>query len=400
MPTPPLSRLRLQNWRSLREVEIDFTPITVFIGANSSGKTNILDALSFLRECQTDGVVQAVQNRGGAEDIWTMAPSPLHEPLEIEISLVTRQDHRPLQYRLTLDYPTAATGIPTTHEALDTADGPPLLVLNTERHALGHGSQDNDLSVLLSPPNAWNTGLSLYANQPSYPRHYEAATFLIERLQLLAEHFHPPLTVYGQLTGNLKLISPLATNTLTMLHFMAYAVPDTYAGLQADLMDIVGHIEAAELKRSEGMTHFSIREMQRSRPAPTVSAGTARIVAMLAAYHALDMPPFAALPGLVVIEEPDTALNPWLLQRLVDTLRAYTSREDAPRQFILTTHNPAFLNHFAPDEVRIVERDEQGYSTVRHIPDHVRRIWQLDDKAGEFGVGDVWTSGSLGGVPR
>src|SRR5574341_313491 len=45
-----LKRMRSRNWRSLRDVEIDdLTPITVFIGANSSGKSNILDAMDFTR---------------------------------------------------------------------------------------------------------------------------------------------------------------------------------------------------------------------------------------------------------------------------------------------------------------------------------------------------------------
>lgn len=57
-----------------------------------------------------------------------------------------------------------------------------------------------------------------------------------------------------------------------------------------------------------------------------------------------------SLPGLVVIEEPDTALNPWLFSKFVDQIRTYVKAdEDRPRQFILTTHNPTLLNVFEPD---------------------------------------------------
>ena len=101
------------------------------------------------------------------------------------------------------------------------------------------------------------------------------------------------------------------------------------------------------------------------------------------------------LPGLVVIEEPDTALNPGLLQKFVSLLRDYTERENSPQQFILTTHNPAFLNYFEPEEVRVVERDEQGYTHVHRIPDHIKNIW-LD----EYALGEVWTTNSFGGLPE
>jgi predicted ATPase len=86
-----ITRLYFKNWRSLREVEItDLTPITVFIGANSSGKSNILDALRFLQYSGTEGnrgIVGAVRYKwGGADKIRTIG-APENEPIEIEFSL-------------------------------------------------------------------------------------------------------------------------------------------------------------------------------------------------------------------------------------------------------------------------------------------------------------------------
>jgi predicted ATPase len=100
------------------------------------------------------------------------------------------------------------------------------------------------------------------------------------------------------------------------------------------------------------------------------------------------------MPGLVVIEEPDTALNPGILHNFVEQLRIYTEG-DAPRQFILTTHNPRFLDYFRPEEVRVVSRDENGYTTVSHIPDHISEVW-LEDHT----LGEVWMTRSLGGLPE
>jgi predicted ATPase len=65
--------------------------------------------------------------------------------------------------------------------------------------------------------------------------------------------------------------------------------------------------------------------MHGGKEAPTISAGTARLLAMLTAYYALDVRlAQIQMPGLVVIEEPDTALNPWLLRNFVEQLRNYT----------------------------------------------------------------------------
>src|SRR5258706_15543964 len=78
-----LTRLYLKNWRSLREQTIDLTPITVFVGANSSGKTNILDALHFLRRSSTVGANVALYNWQGLTKI-RHASAALNEPVELE----------------------------------------------------------------------------------------------------------------------------------------------------------------------------------------------------------------------------------------------------------------------------------------------------------------------------
>ena len=67
-----LPELRLKNWRSVREAVIDLTPITVFIGANSSGKSNILDALHFVRRTVEKDVSQAVFGWGGYSKVHSI----------------------------------------------------------------------------------------------------------------------------------------------------------------------------------------------------------------------------------------------------------------------------------------------------------------------------------------
>src|SRR5690606_4890073 len=81
-----ITQLRLKNWRSLRDVTIDdLQPINVFIGANSSGKTNIIDALYFMREMLSTDVIQAVSRRGGGDKILTLGQD-VNEAVEIEFS--------------------------------------------------------------------------------------------------------------------------------------------------------------------------------------------------------------------------------------------------------------------------------------------------------------------------
>ena len=64
-----LDKLSIQNYKSLRNVEIEPRDFSVLVGRNSSGKSNFADALEFLSIAYSDGLEHAVARKGGYEAI-------------------------------------------------------------------------------------------------------------------------------------------------------------------------------------------------------------------------------------------------------------------------------------------------------------------------------------------
>ncbi len=365
-----LKRLRFKNWRSLRDVVIDdLQPITVFIGANSSGKTNILDALHFLRH--KGGLVQAVYAWGGRHKFRTTGIGD-DESIELEFSYA-----RPAKPLLTWS-------ISLQFQSRDV----PFL--------LGSRVSEGDHFIFTRPPVEMPEPEGRKTESTDSARAYllgdEFCKFARNRWQLLGENFMPPVSLSPKVAGDTYMIEPDARNVMFMLDFMQQTRPDLYNQLDGDLRWLLGHVDKVAVSRNDRETRMLIQEKSGVN-APTISTGTARIVAMLTAFYALDMRS-AEMPGLVVIEEPDMALNPLLLQNFVEQLRNYVEGEH-PRQVIMTTHNPRFLDWFKPEEVRVVERDEQGYTTVNRISESIKRIW-LD----KYTLGEVWMTLTMGGVPE
>jgi AAA15 family ATPase/GTPase len=48
-----IRRLKVSGYKSLREVEVRFEPLSIIFGPNASGKSNLLDALSLLSRMVT-----------------------------------------------------------------------------------------------------------------------------------------------------------------------------------------------------------------------------------------------------------------------------------------------------------------------------------------------------------
>ena len=61
-----LASVRIRHYKSLSDIEFeDMQPLTVLVGCNGVGKSNIIDALRFLRDAVTEGLDHAVSKRGG-----------------------------------------------------------------------------------------------------------------------------------------------------------------------------------------------------------------------------------------------------------------------------------------------------------------------------------------------
>jgi hypothetical protein len=94
-------------------------------------------------------------------------------------------------------------------------------------------------------------------------------------------------------------------------------------------------------------------------------------------------------PPFIGIEEPENFLHPRLLPEVAEECRKAAERT----QLLATTHSPFFINALRPEEVRLLWRDEQGYTQTRCAAD----LPGVRDFV-EHGalLGHLWMEGQLG----
>jgi len=89
-----ISKLTLKNWRNFRAIEIDLSDRVFIVGANASGKSNLLDAIRFLRDLVKPGggLQSALTQRGGLSKVRCLSArrSPDVE-IEVELSEAANQ---------------------------------------------------------------------------------------------------------------------------------------------------------------------------------------------------------------------------------------------------------------------------------------------------------------------
>jgi predicted ATPase len=138
----------------------------------------------------------------------------------------------------------------------------------------------------------------------------------------------------------------------------------------------------------DGRLLLQIKDAPFERPILSrfASDGTLKLLAYLTVLH--DPRP----PQFVGIEEPENFLHPRLLPELAEECRSATAHS----QLLVTTHSPFFLNAVRPQEIRVLYRNEQGYtqselaSGLKGIPEFMNAGATMGDLwlEGHFGVGD------------
>ena len=87
-----ISSLTLENWKNFKHAAIPLQRRAFIVGPNASGKSNLLDALRFLRDIADPegGFQRAVKTRGGVSQIRCLhARKQPHVAIEVAMAIPT-----------------------------------------------------------------------------------------------------------------------------------------------------------------------------------------------------------------------------------------------------------------------------------------------------------------------
>jgi predicted ATPase len=90
-----------------------------------------------------------------------------------------------------------------------------------------------------------------------------------------------------------------------------------------------------------------------------MSDGTLKLFAYLLLLSDPNPPPF------ICIEEPENGLYHKLLEILAKQFREHVTDKKSKSQIFITTHQPYFINALEPHEVWILDKQNDGFSTIR-----------------------------------
>ena len=383
---PRVRRLRVRNFRALREFEIrDLTPMTVLLGPNGSGKSTVFDVFAFLSECFATGLRRAWDRRGRARELRTR---DAEGPTTIELQYRERPGTPLITYHLEVE---ERGGVPkVVHEWLRWKRGrygSPVRFLEY-RSGLGHAiggespdSEDRPREIPLKSPEL--LAVNALGQFQAHPRVAALRDFImgwrVSYLSAESVRSRPEAGPQERLTAT-------GDNLANVVQYLSERHPSRPAAIFDTLRRWAPRVERVLTEAMpDGRLLLQVKDAPFSQPVPArfASDGTLKMLAYLVLLYDPEPPPF------IGIEQPENSLHPRLLPELAEECRAASERT----QLLVTTHSPFFLDALHPEEVQVLWRDEAGHTRVRRVADLPNVAAFMN--AGAL-LGSLWMEGQFG----
>ena len=374
-----LERVRVKNFLSLRNVELSLKPLTVLVGPNASGKSNVFSALHLFKRMVISEELPSIETI--QDSLWA------GEASHIDFQLHTEVQNSSTEYQLKF---TAEVNNPFVAESLSVNGIKIISILDGEGSVQDEDSKNkttyksNQLALksagdygnkpITNALTSFIKGWEFYDFQPEFIRNRLTTFSLITKDALES----PRLDSYGFSLG--ELLSDWHINTPEGFRSFSESLA-ACTSINIDYRSINGENQLCLL---EGYKNPISLE--------GASDGTLRLVA----YYALLNQP--ELPPLIAIEEPERSLHPGALADIAYVLEQLAERT----QVIITTHSSQLLDTFNSENLSgslgvLLLRNRSGLGTeVLNLEEIRGNREALDGWITDFGMGSaVFDSGLL-----
>jgi predicted ATPase len=360
-----LYKLKIEGFKSIKNQELEFAPLNVFIGGNGAGKSNLVGVFHFLRRIVDQQLQIYTGEAGGANSLLHFGRKRT-EKVSTRIEFRSGSDANIYEFIL----------LPTDEDRF---------VFDRERTYYW------DTSKYKTPYSAdiWAGHNESRINEAKTP----VAAYVRSHLEgYRIYHFHdtsPSASVKqtGDLSDN-RFFRPDAGNLTAFLYRLQQKHPDHFENIEDTIRQVAPfwgrfRLEPSLLNPDKIRLEWEEKGSDTYFNGSALSDGTLRFICL----STLLLQP--SLPSLILIDEPELGLHPAAIQVLAGLLQSAATRT----QLIVATQSVTLINQLQPEQVWVVDREE-GQSVFRHLKSADMSEW-LED----YGLGELWEKNIFGGRP-
>lgn len=412
-----ITKIEISNFKSFDNLSIHLNDFNLLVGANASGKSNLVQAFQFLRDIMNHGLENAISLQGGIEylrNIKIAQSQPLsfrvvmqgeskgfwpghhREPESIKIHEIDckfslRFDGNESGYTVDQDRMILIYSSEVPVDDGEKTDA-------SEKFSATFSNLDGTLNIDLDNPKMVPPlldGAPIFREKPSP----NEKTLLIESLfvrvylqsaldgfgEIGIYDFDPKLSKSPVPITGLSELEGDGSNLAIVLNNIIKEKEDRrrFFNLFRDILPFIHDINMERVV--DKSIFFRLHEKYAKKdglPASLISDGTVNIIALIIALYFQQK-------QAVIIEEPERNVHPYLISRMMDMFRE-ASRS---KQILATTHNPEMVKHADLENILLITRDNEGFSRITKPADSDQIKIFLEN---EMGIDDLFVQNLLG----
>lgn len=401
--------IRIKNYGPLKNIKMgrltfvhdepELSNMNAIIGESGTGKSTLADAFGFLSDCLDKGVEVAcdLNGRGGFEK---MISQDADGTIDFELYYKEASNERPITYELSIGMKDGRPivekerlrqrrkgqkyGQPVSFLYLEYGKGYVFKGIDSGLDEEENEEIGEKVKVELVDPR--QLGIVTLGELREHPRIVKFKNFL--RNWYLC-YFSPTAAREIPNAGPQKYLNRLGNNVNNVAEYFYREDPKGFTkvlqGIQTKLPGIE-KIQPEKLKNGQLVLEFYETRFGKPFYSQKMSDGTLKLFAYYLLMHERDARP------LIFIEEPENGLYHKYLANLAAEMKD-SSRGTYSKQLFVTTHSPFFVNALSPDDVWVLEKQEDGFSSIKRASEfpNVKELCEED-----VDLGDLWYSDYFG----
>lgn len=364
-----LVQVEIKGFKSIstkKPLVIDFRDVTILLGANGSGKSNVISFFRMMNYMMT-GALQRFVAQNGTNQNFLHYGSKITPSLSGKIKFKKGNAFETYSFELT-----QASGeklIITSEEMSWQKEGmskPYSAKLESDYKESGLIENDGQTEKIIR---------NLLSKCKAYQFHDSSSTGPLRQASRINT------AQYLQSEGN---------NLASFMYYLKNNFEKEYKRIVSYVKMILPHFGDFYLEPENDYVRLNWTDDSGNDyvfSPDQFSDGSIRFIALAT----LLLQPEKTMPGMIIIDEPELGLHPYAIEQLTQMVKDASVHS----QVIIATQSPQLIDGFSLDSIVVLEQDNETRSTIAHKLDKE----QLKEWVDEYTVSELWRKNVIGGQP-
>jgi predicted ATPase len=358
-----ITRLKLQGYKSIKELDIRLESINILLGSNGVGKSNFVSLFSMLRNIYQRNFQNYVEVKGGADSLLHFGKKNT-KGIGIDIWFGNQKND-------------------INRFLIDIENSQNDLMIQSVKSAFNY---EGSWKYQDFESNIRESSFAQFKNRQAYWVNVYLQEFDVY-------HFHDtgdqsPMKGKCNVDDNHRLNRD-GSNLAAFLYYLQEKHPKHFKRIEMTIRSIAPFFDRFDLKPSRlNEQYIQLEWKEKNYPdsyfnAYHLSDGTLRFICLAT----LLMQPIP--PKTIIIDEPELGLHPVAVNKLASLIRKISSKS----QVIISTQSINLIDNFDPENIIVTDRKDNS-SIFRRLNSKELESW-LE----EYTLGDIWGKNLFGAQP-